>query len=163
MHLLTKNYRPLSLWATLALSAGLSACTMREAPVAQTGRVPSDAIAGTYQARRFTENGSSTPYPINNQTVTMTIKRLTSTSIQVTIQATANGKYSPGRDLSYTDVNIVGNTGGSEVSSYFVQLSPTADCGYNTLYIYPNRTVDYNFVPPGNAPCSGAQIRFEKQ
>ncbi|GAB3789175.1 hypothetical protein GCM10028818_57180 [Spirosoma horti] len=122
-------------------------------------------IYGTYQASSFNDLSSPVAYPINGQTVSLALKPFAGDTVQVSIQATANGKYSPGKDLTYARAVVVSKIHTDGTVIYYVYLTqPTpTDCGYNTLYIYPNTSMDYNFIPPGNSPCLGARIRFSKQ
>lgn len=169
----------LRLALTLSISAGFFGCkqeTQMDTPVPpavtqaiprpypDSDHAPLEPIMGTYKATSFKEESSPVPYPINGQTVSLAIKPVSGDTVQVMIQATANGKYSPGKDLSYPKAVAVSKIHTDGTVVYYVYLIPltTTDCGYNTLYIYPNNTLDYNFIPPGNGPCLGARIRFGK-
>lgn len=133
-------------------------------PYPPSDHAPIESIIGTYKANWFEEISSPVSYPINGQTVSLTIKPIVGDTVQVAIQATANGKYSPGKDLSYTKAVVISKIQTDRAVTYYVYLNQptTTDCGYNTLYIYSNHTMDYNFIPPGNGPCLGARIRFGK-
>ncbi|WP_420147032.1 hypothetical protein [Spirosoma sp.] len=147
---------------TLGLLAGFIACKPQTSdPVADPE--PAEAISGTYQATTFTQGSSPERYPVNGQTVTLQLKRVSATSVQVDVQATANGKYSPGQNLSYPDAAITSQKASDGTITYVVTLDPSTECGYNTLYVYTQNRMDYNFIPPGSPRCSGAKIRLEKQ
>ena len=112
---------------------------------------PAKAIEGTYQAKAFNETGEPISYPINGQTLTLQIRAVTADTVQVDIQATANGKYSPGQSLSYSRAAITSQKHSNGTITYYVNLTAIPDrCGYNTLWIYPSQEMDYNFIPPGN-------------
>ncbi|MVM36101.1 hypothetical protein GO755_39170 [Spirosoma sp. HMF4905] len=174
----------LNQWVRLALalsvSAGVFACKQDSQlnttvppivtqsipqPYPASDHAPIEPIIGTYKANSFEEVSSPVSYPINGQTVSLVIKPASGDTVQVSIQATANGKYSPGKDLFYPKAVVVSKTHTDGTVIYYVYLTPptTTDCGYNTLYIYSNQTIDYNFIPPGNGPCLGARIRFGKE
>ena len=151
------------IWLTLTLGylVGFTACK-RETTDPAPDPEPAQAIVGAYQAKTFTDTSSPENYPINGQTVNLQIKRVTADTVQVDIQATSNGKYSPGQTLSYAKAVVTSTKHTDGTITYYVALTPVTECGYNTLYIYTNKQMDYNFIPPGNPRCSGARIRFEK-
>ncbi len=125
---------------------------------------PAKAIEGIYQARTFRENGEPINYPINGQTLSLQIKPLTADTVQVDILATPNGRYSPGQTLSYSKAFVISKKQSDGKITYYVYLTtPPDECGYNTLWIYSNKEMDYYFIPPGNRPCVGARIRFVKE
>lgn len=176
---MTQLYQLVRLALALSISAGFFACkhaaqmttivppTVTQPilkPYPASDHVPIDPIIGTYKANFFEETSSPVYYPINGQTVSLTIKPVSGDTVQVAIQATANGKYSPGKDLSYSKAVVVSNVHTDGTVIYYVYLNQptTTDCGYNTLYIYSNLTMDYNFIPPGNGSCLGARIRLKK-
>ncbi|WP_106138014.1 hypothetical protein [Spirosoma oryzae] len=94
----------------------------------------------------------------------MSISPVAGDTVQVSIQATKNGKFSPGQNLTYTKAVVISRIFTDGSVTYYVYLTqPTQEsCGYNTLYIYSNTTMDYFFVPPGNRPCVGSRIRLLK-
>ncbi|NEU69743.1 hypothetical protein [Spirosoma agri] len=146
------------------ISTGILSCEQKPAAVLPApDPEPAKAIEGTYRAKAFNETGEPIPYPINGQTLTLQIKAVTADTVQVDILATANGKYSPGQTLSYSRAAITSQKQSNGTITYYVNLTEIPDrCGYNTLWIYANKELDYNFIPPGNRPCSGAKIRFNK-
>jgi hypothetical protein len=173
LYQLARSVLVLSVWVgCLACHHGIDSGT--PAPTAASGstqpypandHAPIDPIFGTYQAKTFEETSSPITYPINGQTVSLTIKPVSGDTVQVAIQSTANGKYSPGKDLIYPKAVVISKIHTDGTAIYYVYLTQptTTDCGYNTLYIYANHTMDYNFIPPGNGPCLGARIRLGKQ
>lgn len=147
----------------ICLLTGISSCDQKPAMLVPDPE-PAKAIEGTYQAKAFNERGEPISYPINGQTLTLQIKSVTADTVQVDIQATPNGKYSPGQSLSYPKAYITSQKLSNGNITYYVTLTTPPDaCGYNTLWIYSNKEVDYNFIPPGNRSCVGAKIRFNKK
>ncbi len=133
-------------------------------PYPQSDGAPITPIFGNYTASWYEESSDRTNYPINNQTVSLSISPVAGDTVQVSIQATKNGKFSPGQNLTYTKAVVISRIFTDGSVTYYVYLTqPTQEsCGYNTLYIYSNTTMDYFFVPPGNRPCVGSRIRLLK-
>ncbi|GEM_PF-5941184 len=133
-------------------------------PYPHSDGAPIESILGNYTASWYEESSDRTTYPINNQTVSLSITPMSGDTVQVAIQATKNGKYSPGQNLTYSKAVVISSIFTDGRVAYYVYLTqPTTDsCGYDELYIYSNGTMDYFFIPPGNGPCLGSRIRLLK-
>lgn len=136
-------------------------------PYPQSDHASIQPIIGSYKASYFDDSvRQPVNYPINNQTVTVTVQPVASDTVGVTIQAMANGNYSPGRNLIYTKAVVVTNThtDGTVLYSVYLAQPTTGSCGFDALMIYSNHDMDYKFIPTGNAPCTGGvRIRLAKQ
>jgi hypothetical protein len=134
-------------------------------PYPQSDGAPIASIFGNYTASWYEESSNRTTYPINNQTVSLSISPVAGDTVQVAIQASKNGKFSPGQNLTYAKAFVVSKIFSDGRVTYYVYLTQptTSSCGYDELYIYSGTTIDYFFVPPGNRPCVGSRIRLLKQ
>lgn len=134
-------------------------------PYPQSDHAPIAPVLGHYQASYYQETSSPVNYPINNQTVELTLTAVSGDTVKVDILAAANGKYSPGKNVTYPKAVVVSKIKTDGTVTYYVYLNQptTTDCGsLNTLYIYSDYSLDYYFVSPVNQPCIGARIRFTK-
>ena len=108
-------------------------------------------VTGNYVAQDFRLSTVPEPYPINGQTISVRITERSRDSVSVAIQATPNGIYSPGQNLTYNKAYVVVNKGAKGVvGSYTIYLDGvvTEDLT-NVIMVYTNKTADYIFVPPG--------------
>lgn len=113
------------------------------------GPDPAFGVVGSYSAIEFRQTPTPQPYPINGKTINIDVIRTANSTVNVTVQAPANGIYSPG-NLTYTGAHVsVNKNGKNEAVSWAIYLNgKVTEELRDVILVYPNKTADYFFVPP---------------
>jgi len=125
---------------------------------------PAALITGEYTA--VTELNTGLVYPINGKSFTLHIQRVTSDTVQVSIQSQPNNGFSPSQNLLYTKAYIGSGVGSvaklTEAGAYYsytVYLTPSRVTNPSSLndvllfYRYNGHSyVDYHYRPDGTNP-----------
>lgn len=136
---------------------GITLCTAckHDAPVVQPVVAPDAAkvIAGTYTA-----NLSRIPnvkfYPINGKTITFQVERISSDKVRIKVQAPANDFYSPARDTTYENVDVLTRPQGYYLTLETNTTQPNNQLGSELVIAAPSAPdkspnwAAYMFAPP---------------
>lgn len=132
---------------------GITLCTAckHDAPVVQPA-LSSDAaqvIAGTYTAT-ISRTPTVKTYPIDGKTITFQIERISSDTVRVSVQAPANGFYSPAKDTTYTNVYVLAKPQGYYLTLETDTTQPNNQLGSELIIALP--------AAPGHSPDWAAYV-----
>jgi len=116
-------------------------------------RSASDAIQGSYTANIYTNGRIILTYPINGKTFMMKIVHISEDSVEVTINSTANGFYSPGDTVINlkTAVETISCRSCQYPVTYQFALGALRLPGTleNVIWFDPSNNAYYTYVPKG--------------
>ncbi|MPR36026.1 hypothetical protein [Salmonirosea aquatica] len=146
----------------------LDACKNKD-----TNPDPASFLAGEYVSDTYYGGGSSNPvsYPINGESVTMTITKVANDTVQIDIRSTPNDEYSPGQNLTFPKAYIESRSGEKGTTSYTVFFYPRTNDSIPTgnltdalqFYLSDNSFADYYYLPKGGSPHIVRTIRFKRR
>ncbi len=128
---------------------------------------PASFLAGEYISDYYgRKEDYPIPYPINGQSVTMTITKVSNDTVSIDIQSAPNDKYSPGGNLAFPKAYIESRSAGNGKYSYNVFFySRKTNSLVDALQFYEsdNSFADYYYIPAGGNPSFTRILRFKRK
>jgi hypothetical protein len=110
-------------------------------------RSPAQAISGSYISYSYQGIDSTIFYPINGQNISLEIREVSNDTVQVNVNSSYNGFYSPGNSSYYPRLHVLST---SLPGAYYITLAPPLDSGSgeNTISFDLMNKAYYIYVPP---------------